>query len=74
MLFAAIQLCPKGGVILNKTNEIATVPVGDFDSMDAAIDAACSELKCHHLCKGVMSRGRGQSGYLLVTEQELETA
>ncbi|EQB4592382.1 hypothetical protein [Vibrio parahaemolyticus] len=50
----------------------ANVMVGDFDSLDQAIEQACVSLSCTHLTKGVLSKGNGKGGFMLVTTQELE--
>lgn len=73
MQYAAIMLCPDGGVIRHEhTLEVANLLVGDFDSLDQAIEQACSSLNCTHLVKGVLSKGKGKGGFMLVTTQELE--
>lgn len=72
MQYAAIMLCPDGGIIRHEdTLEVANVMVGDFDSLDQAIEQACLDLTCTHLHKGVISKGTGKGGYMLVTTQEL---
>ncbi len=73
MEYAAIMLCPAGGVVRHEdTQEVANVMVGDFDSIDLAIEQACASLSCKHLTKGVLSKGKGKGGFMLVTTQELE--
>ena len=73
MEYAAIMLCPDGGVVRHEdTQEVANVMVGDFDTLDQAIEQACVSLSCIHLTKGVLSKGNGQGGFMLVTTQELE--
>lgn len=68
------MLCPAGGVIRHEeTQEIANVIVGDFDSLDQAIEQACVSLNCTHLSKGVLSKGNMKGGFMLVTTQELES-
>ncbi|EIU6868815.1 hypothetical protein [Vibrio parahaemolyticus] len=72
MQYAAIMLCPDGGIIRHEeTQEVANVMVGDFDSLDQAIEQACVSLSCTHLTKGVLSKGI-KGGFMLVTTQELE--
>ncbi|WP_277443244.1 hypothetical protein [Vibrio parahaemolyticus] len=74
MEYAAIMLCPDGGIVRHEeTQEVANVFVGDFDSLDQAIEQACSSLNCTHLVKRVLSKGKGKGGFMLVTTQELET-
>ncbi|ELB1513223.1 hypothetical protein R7D66_07905 [Vibrio sp. Vb2354] len=73
MQYAAIMLCPAGGVIRHEdTQEVANLMVGDFDSLDQAIEQACVSLSCTHLSKGVLSKGNMKGGFMLVTTQELE--
>ncbi|MFG0773061.1 hypothetical protein ACF8PD_14645 [Vibrio plantisponsor] len=76
MEYAAVMLCPEGGVIRHEdTQEVANVLVGDFDSMQDAVNQACRDLDCvvmHPREKGIISKGRGKGGFMLVTTQELE--
>ncbi len=73
MQYAAVMLCPDGGIIRHQdTQQVANVLVGDFESMDDAINQACQDLSCTHLHKGVLSKGTGKGGFMLVTTQELE--
>ncbi|MGI9888103.1 hypothetical protein [Vibrio chagasii] len=72
MQYAAVMLCSGGGVIRHEeTQEVANVLVGEYESMETAIDQACQELGCVHLFKGVISKGKGKGGFMLVTTQEL---
>ncbi|EIV8657108.1 hypothetical protein WOC08_12000 [Vibrio parahaemolyticus] len=74
MQYAAVMLCPDGGIIRHEdTLEVANLMVGDFDSLDQAIEQACVSLSCIHLTKGVLSKGDGKGGFVLVTTQELES-
>ncbi|MEK1962788.1 hypothetical protein WOB62_12865 [Vibrio parahaemolyticus] len=74
MQYAAVMLCPDGGIIRHEdTLEVANLMVGDFDSLDQAIEEACVSLSCIHLTKGVLSKGDGKGGFMLVTTQELES-
>lgn len=73
MQYAAVKLCPNGGIVRHEqTQEVANVLIGDFDSIEDAVNQACAELNCKHLRNGVISRGAGQSGFMVVTTQELE--
>ncbi|MFS1930552.1 hypothetical protein BCU25_016290 [Vibrio cyclitrophicus] len=76
MQYAAIALCPSGGIIRHEeTQEVANVLVGDFDSRIDAVNQACRDLDCcvmHPVDRGVISKGRGKGGYMLMTTQELE--
>lgn len=73
MMYTAILLCPAGGVVRDEeTQQVANVEVGDFESMNEAIDHACYQLECAHIHNGVITKGYGKGGYMLVTTQELE--
>ena len=73
MEYSAVLLCPSGGIVRHEeTQQVANVQVGDFDSMDDAVNQACLTLECTHLNKGVISNGEGKSGFMVVTNQELE--
>ncbi|MBY7903047.1 hypothetical protein KW507_10810 [Vibrio fluvialis] len=73
MQYAAVMLCADGGVIRHEqTQEVANILIGDFDSMDDAVNQACADLDCKHLRNGVISKGEGKPGFMLVTTQELE--
>ncbi|HFG1708112.1 TPA: hypothetical protein ACGF01_002336 [Vibrio cholerae] len=69
MQYAAILLCPDGGIIRNKeTQEVANVLIGDFETEEQA----CLDLSCKHLKNGVISKGYGKGGYLFISTQEME--
>ncbi len=73
MEYSAVFLCPSGGIVRHEeTQQVANVQVGDFDSMGDAVNQACLMLECTHLHKGVISKGEGKSGFMVVTNQELE--
>ncbi len=73
MMYSAVQLCPSGGIVRHEeTHEVANVLVGDFPTMEDAINQACENLECTEIHNGVISKGYGQSGYMVVTTQELE--
>ena len=73
MEYSAVFLCPSGGIVRHEeTQQVANVQVGEFDSMDDAVNQACLPLECTHLYKGVISKGEGKSGFMVVTNQELE--
>ena len=72
MQYAAVMLCPDGGIVRHEeTLEVANMLVGDFDSMEDAVNQACHDLSCTHLNKGVISKGSGKGGFMLMTTQEL---
>ncbi|MCG6368676.1 hypothetical protein [Vibrio fluvialis] len=76
MQYAAVMLCSDGGVIRHEqTQEVANILIGDFDSMQEAMNQACRDLDCsvmHPREKGIISKGRGLGGFRVVTTQELE--
>ncbi len=75
MQYAAVMLCADGGVIRHEqTLEVANVLVGDFDTLQDAMNQACRDLDCsvlHPVHSGIISKGRGKGGFMLVTTQEL---
>jgi hypothetical protein len=73
MQYAAVMICPNGGIVRHEeTQEVANILIGDFESMDDAISQACLDLECTHLHKGVISKGKGRGGFMLVSTQDLE--
>ncbi len=75
MQYAAVRLCPEGGVIRHvDTQEVANVLVGDFDSMQDAVNQACSDLDCvvsKYPKNGIINKVNGKGSFMLVTTQEL---
>ncbi|MCG9790666.1 hypothetical protein L1D61_26410 [Vibrio mediterranei] len=75
MQYAAVMLCPDGGIIRHETTlEVANVLIGNFDTLLDAMNQACRDLDCsilHPVRRGIISKGRG--AYMLVTTQELAT-
>ncbi len=75
MQYAAIALCPDGGIVRHEdTQEVANVLIGDFESLTDAVNQACRALDCsvmHPLDRGIISKGRNKGGYMLITTQEL---
>ena len=72
MQYVAIRLFGNGAMKRHKhTLEPETTNLGDFDSMNQAIDQACQQLRCNHICHGVLSEGEGLGGFLVVDTQEL---
>lgn len=73
MQYAAVKLGPSGAVIRHaKTQEVANVFLGDFDSLDHASAQACVVLKCTCYKSGLLRKVEGGGGFLLVTTQELD--
>lgn len=74
MQYVAIRLFGNGALKRHKhTLEPETTTLGEFDSVDEAIEQACSQLTCNHICHGVLSEGEGEGGYMVVDTQELAT-
>lgn len=73
MMYAAVHLCPEGGIVRHETTlQAANVLVGDFPSMEDATKQACIDLKCTELRNSVITKGYGKGGYMLVATQDLE--
>ncbi|MFA0604927.1 hypothetical protein [Vibrio amylolyticus] len=73
MDYSAVMICPNGGIIRHEVTQLAAnVQVGNFDSIDDAIAQACIDLDCTHLHKGVLSKGEGKGGFMVISNQELE--
>ncbi len=78
MQYAAITLCPDGGIVRHEeTQEVANVLIGEFESLQDAVHQACITLNCcvlNPVDRGIISKGRGKGGFMLVTTQELVSA
>ncbi|MFB9135704.1 hypothetical protein ACFSJQ_18560 [Vibrio olivae] len=78
MQYAAITLCPDGGIVRHEdTQEVANVLISEFDSLQDAVNQACIVLNCNVLNpadRGIISKGHGKGGFMLVTTQELVSA
>lgn len=76
MQYAAVMLCPSGGVVRHEeTQHVANVLIGDFESMLDAVNQACRDLDCsvlHPVNRGIISKGRGKGGFMVITTQDLE--
>lgn len=74
MQYVAIRLFGNGAMKRHKdTLEPETTTLGEFESMDDAIEQACSQLNSNHICHGVLSEGEGLGGFLVIDTQELAT-
>lgn len=75
MEYAAIMLCPDGGIVRHQdTQEVASVLIGDFELMTDAVNQACLALDCSIIPpieKGIISKGYGKGGYMLITTQNM---
>ncbi|WP_217510839.1 hypothetical protein [Vibrio metschnikovii] len=76
MHYAAVMLCPSGGIVRHEeTQQVANVLIGDFESMLDAVNQACRDLDCsvlHPVNRGIISKGRGKGGFMVITTQDLE--
>ncbi|EKO3919212.1 hypothetical protein GCS60_000036 [Vibrio metschnikovii] len=76
MHYAAVMLCPSGGIVHHEeTQQVANVLIGDFESMLDAVNQACRDLDCsvlHPVNRGIISKGRGKGGFMVITTQDLE--
>lgn len=73
MMHLAVSLCPQGGIVRDEeTMEVLNEEIGEFESLSEATAHACLRLQCTHLYNGVITRGEGKGGYMVVTTQELE--
>ena len=71
MKYLAVNLCPYGGVVRDEeTLQALNEDSGDFSSTAEATDYACQLLNCEEVRNGIISRGRGKGGYIVVTIQE----
>lgn len=69
--YLAIALGGDGGIVRHpKTQQVKATAIGEFDSMADAINQACQQFDCTHLLKGVISKGQGLGGYMVVNSQE----
>lgn len=71
MQYVAIRLFGNGAMKRHKdTLELETTALGDFDSLNDAVNQACEQLKCNHVRHGVLSEGEGLGGFIVVDAQE----
>lgn len=72
MQYVAIRLFGDGAMKRHKhTLEPETTTLGDFESLDEAIEQACLQLGCNHIRHGVLSGGEGLGGFMVMDTQEL---
>ena len=76
MHYAAVMLYPSGDIVRHEeTQQVANVLIGDFESMLDAVNQACRDLDCsvlHPVNRGIISKGRGKGGFMVITTQDLE--
>ncbi|HCE1574320.1 TPA: hypothetical protein ACF39K_002241 [Vibrio parahaemolyticus] len=71
MQYVAIRLFGDGAMKRHKhTQESETTALGDFDSLDDAVNQACELLNCNHIRHGVLSEVEGLGGFIVVDAQE----
>lgn len=72
MLYVAVALNNGGGVVRHdETKEVKNVLLGEFESVEPAIDTACELFKCHHVLNGVIIKGNRTGGHMVMDTQEL---
>lgn len=72
MEYVAVSLNSGGGVVRHaETCEVMNKQLGEFGSVEQAIEEACHVFKCKHVMNGVIVRGNNTGGYMVVTTQEL---
>ncbi|MEF1254564.1 hypothetical protein [Vibrio sp. M260112] len=72
MKYFALRLFGDGALKRhNQTFEPEVTPLGEFDSLESAVEQACAQLDCNHLLRGVLSQGEGAGGYIVMDAQEL---
>lgn len=71
MQYVAIRLFGAGAIKRHKqTLAPQTTALGEFDCLDDAVNQACQQLSCHHVRHGLLSRGEGEGGFIVVDAQE----
>tara|TARA_Y100000588_G_scaffold122336_1_gene134039 strand:+ start:1952 stop:2182 length:231 start_codon:yes stop_codon:yes gene_type:complete len=70
--YVAVALNNGGGVVRHdETNEVKSVVLGEFDSLEPAIDTACKLFNCQHVMNGVIIKGNHTGGHMIMDTQEL---
>ncbi|PQJ63921.1 hypothetical protein BTO10_03770 [Vibrio chagasii] len=71
MQYVAVVLNSGGGVVRDdETSEVKNLLLGEFDSPDPAIEAACEHFNCQHVMNGVIIRGNHTGGHMIMDTQE----
>ncbi|MBJ2145346.1 hypothetical protein JC606_02995 [Vibrio sp. IB15] len=72
MNYVAVALNNGGGVVRHdETSEVKSVLLGEFDSIEPAINTACDLFKCHHVMNGVIIKGNHTGGHMIMDIQDL---
>lgn len=72
MRYFALRLFGDGAPKRHKqTFEPEVTELGEFDSLESAVEQACAQLDCNHLLRGVLNQGEGAGGYIVMDAQEL---
>ena len=71
MQYVAVALNSGGGVVrADETSEVKNLLIGEFDSPEPAIEAACKQFNCQHVMNGVIIRGNHTGGHMIMDTQE----
>ncbi|HBI3715630.1 TPA: hypothetical protein K4M41_004447 [Vibrio parahaemolyticus] len=71
MMYLAVYLGGNGALLVDKkTHEPLNHQLGEFDGDDEAIQNACEQLECQHVHRGVITKGYGLGGFMVMNEQE----
>ncbi|MDH6024952.1 hypothetical protein CWN85_08665 [Vibrio splendidus] len=69
--YIAITLNSGGGVVRHaETNEVMNLHLGEFETLDLAIESASELFNCHHVMNGVIIKGNHTGGHLVMDTQE----
>ena len=69
--YLAVTLNSGGGVVRHaETNEVMNLHLGEFETLDLAIESASELLSCHHVKNGVIRKGNHTGGHLVMDTQE----
>ncbi len=70
--YVAVSLNSGGGVVRHsETNEVMNIGLGEFESLEPAIDTACELFNCQHVMNGVIIKGNNTGGHMVMDTQEL---
>lgn len=71
MNYLAVFLGADDGITRNaKTEEVMNLQLGEFESLEMAIQNACEVLECTHAKNGVLLKGENSGGFLICDTQE----
>ena len=70
--YVAVTLNSGGGVVRHsETNEVMNIGLGEFESLEPAIDTACELFNCQHVMNGVIIKGNHTGGHMVMDTQEM---